>query len=71
MNAGKTAAACAMRAGVLSRAGYRVGGAKLTGVSLMRDTLAMRDYGAEVALDFTDAGIVCTDARRRRRGCPG
>ncbi len=61
MNAGKTAAACASIR-VLSRAGYRVGACKLTGVSLMRDALAMRDYGAEVALDFTDAGIVCTDA---------
>ncbi|MGH8372297.1 MAG: hypothetical protein ACRETO_06165 [Gammaproteobacteria bacterium] len=61
MNAGKTAAACAI-VRRLSQAGYRVGGAKLTGVSLMRDTLSMRDYGAEVTLDFTDAGIVCTGA---------
>lgn len=59
MNAGKTAAACAI-VRRLSQAGYRVGGAKLTGVALMRDTLSMRDYGAEVTLDFTDAGIVCT-----------
>ncbi len=59
MNAGKTAAACAIvRRLVLS--GFRVGGAKLTGVSLMRDALSMHDYGAEVTLDFTDAGIVCT-----------
>jgi len=59
MNAGKTAAVCAI-VRRLNQAGYRVGGAKLTGVSLMRDTLSMRDYGAEVTLDFTDAGIVCT-----------
>ena len=59
MNAGKTAAACAM-VRRLCQAGFRVGGAKLTGVSLMRDTLSMRDYGAEVTYDFTDAGIVCT-----------
>lgn len=59
MNAGKTAAACAI-VRRLAQSGYRVGGAKLTGVSLMRDTLSMRDYGAEVTLDFTDAGIVCT-----------
>lgn len=59
MNAGKTAAACAI-VRRLVQAGYRVGGAKLTGVALMRDTLSMRDYGAETALDFTDAGIVCT-----------
>ncbi|MBS1705091.1 MAG: hypothetical protein JST40_04400 [Armatimonadetes bacterium] len=56
MNAGKTAAACALiRA--LSRAGLRVGGAKLTGVSLVRDILAMRDYGAEWSFDFTDTGV--------------
>ena len=59
MNAGKTAAACTI-VRRLAQAGYRVGGAKLTGVALMRDTLSMRDYGAEVTLDFTDAGIVCT-----------
>ncbi len=59
MNAGKTAAACAI-VRRLAQAGYRVGGAKLTGVSLMRDTLSMRDYGAAATLDFTDAGIVCT-----------
>lgn len=59
MNAGKTGAACAI-VRHLTQAGYRVGGAKLTGVALMRDTLSMRDYGAEVTLDFTDAGIVCT-----------
>ena len=61
MNSGKTAAACATIR-QLSRAGYRVGACKLTGVSLMRDALAMRDYGAEQALDFTDAGVVSTDA---------
>jgi hypothetical protein len=40
-----------------------VGGAKLTGVSLMRDTLSMRDSGAEVVMDFTDAGTVCTSPK--------
>lgn len=59
MNAGKTAAACTI-VRRLVQAGYRVGGAKLTGVSLMRDTLNMRDYGAEATLDFTDGGVVCT-----------
>jgi len=59
MNAGKTAAACAL-VRRLTQAGFRGGGAKLTGVSLMRDTLSMRDYGAGVTYDFTDAGIVCT-----------
>ena len=61
MNSGKTAAACALIR-CLTREGYRVGGAKLTGVSLLRDILGMRDYGAEVAYDFTDAGVVATDA---------
>ena len=61
MNAGKTAAASAI-VRAFSQAGFRVGGAKLTGVSLMRDILSMADYGAEVALDFTDAGVVSTGA---------
>ena len=59
MNSGKTAAACVI-VRHLSQAGLRVGGAKLTGISLMRDILGMRDYGADVALDFTDAGVVCS-----------
>lgn len=62
MNAGKTYAACAMVRRLMG-AGLRVGGVKLTGVSLMRDTLAMRDAGAEVVMDFTDAGVVCTSPR--------
>jgi len=61
MNAGKTAAASTI-VRAFSQAGFRVGGAKLTGVSLMRDILSMADYGAEVALDFTDAGVVATSA---------
>jgi hypothetical protein len=59
MNSGKTQAACAL-VRAFSQAGYQVGGAKLTGVSLMRDVLAMQDYGAEAILDFTDAGVACT-----------
>ncbi len=59
MNSGKTHAACAIIRH-LDRAGLKVGGAKLTGVSLMRDILAMRDYGAEAVLDFTDAGVACS-----------
>jgi len=57
MNAGKTAAACTL-VRKLTQAGYRVGGAKLTGVSLSRDILGMRDYGAEWSFDFTDTGVV-------------
>jgi len=59
MNAGKTLAACAL-VRAFARAGFQVGGAKLTGVSLMRDILAMQDYGADHILDFTDAGVACT-----------
>jgi len=59
MNAGKTFAACAL-VRAFSQAGFKVGGAKLTGVSLMRDILAMQDYGAEHICDFTDAGVACT-----------
>jgi hypothetical protein len=60
MNSGKTFAACAM-VRALHQAGLRVGGAKLTGISLMRDTLSMYDHGAELIADFTDAGIICSD----------
>ena len=59
MNAGKTLAACVL-VRAFTQAGYKVGGAKLTGVSLQRDILAMQDYGAEAILDFTDAGVTCT-----------
>jgi hypothetical protein len=59
MNAGKTFAACAV-VRALHQAGYRVGGAKLTGISLMRDVLSMYDHGAELIADFTDAGVVCS-----------
>lgn len=59
MNAGKTAASCVL-VRRLRQEGLRVGGVKLTGVSLMRDTLSMRDYGATTTADFTDAGVVCT-----------
>ena len=59
MNSGKTQAACAL-VRHLDRSGLKVGGVKLTGVSLMRDVLAMKDYGAEYVLDFTDAGVACS-----------
>ena len=70
MNAGKTLAACAL-VRAFSQAGFRVGGAKLTGVSLMRDILAMQDYGAEAILDFTDAGVACTGPATAAPGRPG
>ena len=59
MNAGKTYAVCEIIRG-LARRGYKVGAAKLTGVSLRRDTLKMEDVGATRALSFNDAGIVST-----------
>lgn len=59
MNSGKTAAACAI-VRALARASLKVGACKLTGVSLMRDVLAMKDHGAVVGLDFTDAGLPST-----------
>ncbi len=59
MNSGKTFAACEIIRGLTQR-GLRVGAAKLTGVSLRRDTLKMEDVGAVRALSFNDAGIVST-----------
>ncbi|MGI8436446.1 MAG: hypothetical protein ACR2NX_06015 [Chthoniobacterales bacterium] len=66
MNAGKTHAACAL-VRRLSQEGFKVGGAKLTGVSLLRDVLSMRDYGADAILDFTDAGVPCTSPETSAR----
>ncbi len=66
MNSGKTAAACEVIHG-LGNHSIRVAGAKVTGVSLLRDTLNMSDYGAIEALSFSDAGIVST----REESAPG
>ncbi|MFA6093156.1 MAG: hypothetical protein WCU88_08205 [Elusimicrobiota bacterium] len=59
MNAGKTFA-CGEVIRHLTRKGYRVCAAKLTGVSLLRDTLSMCDLGAVRGLSFTDAGVAST-----------
>jgi hypothetical protein len=59
MNAGKTVAATELVRG-LTRSGLKVAAAKLTGVSLMRDALAMVDAGAVAALTFNDVGIAST-----------
>jgi hypothetical protein len=59
MEAGKTAAACA----VISRMRHRglvIDAFKATGVSLRRDILAMEDSGARRSAIFTDLGIVTT-----------
>jgi hypothetical protein len=61
MNAGKTFAASEIIKHLAKR-GWRVAAAKLTGVSLRRDTLSMLDRGAFKACDFADAGAVSTKA---------
>ncbi len=63
MNSGKTLAACEVVRYLAGRKGLKVGVAKLTGVSLRRDTLSMLDCGATRALSFTDAGYPSTDAQ--------
>lgn len=60
MNSGKTTAACQLIR-QLVRGGLAVGACKLTGVSLRRDVLQMRDYGAKWSVSFTEAGIVSTN----------
>jgi hypothetical protein len=62
MNAGKTAAACAL-VRELTHAGVVVDGLKTTGVSLRRDVLAMEDAGARRTALFTDLGVVSTTAK--------
>lgn len=59
MNAGKTTAAAHLVRG-LARSGYKVGAAKVTGTGAPGDLSLMRDAGAAVTLDFTDAGHATT-----------
>lgn len=59
MNSGKTFA-CGEIIRYLSHKGLKVCGAKLTGVSLLRDILSMQDRGAFKCLSFNDAGVVST-----------
>ena len=59
MDAGKTTAAAVLIA-EMSRRGLRVAAGKLTGVSLRRDVLQMRDSGASPVAVFTDFGVVTT-----------
>ena len=71
MNSGKTRAACAL-VREASRAGLRVGAAKLTGVALKSDVLAMKDHGAAHVVTFADAGLPSTcdaDILGVARGC--
>jgi hypothetical protein len=62
MEAGKTAAACAIVARMRHR-GLNVHAFKATGVSLRRDILAMEDAGAHRTMIFTDLGVVTTTAK--------
>jgi hypothetical protein len=62
MNAGKTAAVCAMIR-EMAHAGLVVDGIKTTGVSLRRDILAMEDAGARRTAIFTDLGVVSSTGR--------
>jgi len=59
MNAGKTTTAANMIKG-LSRAGLKVGAAKVTGTGAGGDVWLMKDSGAAAVYDFTDAGYVST-----------
>lgn len=67
MNAGKTLAASQLIRSLAVK-DMKVGACKLTGVSLLRDTLAMKDHGASVALSFNDAGIVTTSKETSAEG---
>ena len=60
MEAGKTAAACAMVSRMRHR-GLVVDCFKATGVSLRRDILAMEDAGARNSMIFTDLGVISTN----------
>jgi len=66
MNSGKTTTA-AMAIRGLSRAGYRVVAAKLTGTGAVKDLHFMRDAGAEAVLDFTDYGCPSTSRTSARK----
>jgi hypothetical protein len=70
MEAGKTAAACA----IISRMRHRslvIDAFKATGVSLRRDILAMEDAGARHSMIFTDLGVVSTTKTNGYPGVPG
>jgi hypothetical protein len=59
MDSGKTTVAAYLAHG-LSRAGRRVGFAKVTGTGAGGDPWLLRDAGADPVLDFTDAGHAST-----------
>ena len=59
MNAGKTLTATSMVRG-LKRHGFKVAALKITGTGAGNDMWIVRDAGADIALDFTDAGFATT-----------
>lgn len=59
MSAGKTTSARIVTS-LLTRAGYHVLGAKITGTGRFRDILAVKDVGAVEVYDFVDAGLPTT-----------
>ncbi len=59
MNSGKTYAAATLIQKLTQR-GYRLNGAKLTGVACMRDQLNMEDHGAVRTKSFLDVGLPST-----------
>lgn len=59
MNAGKTTTVAYLIRG-LAKAGLKVGAAKLTGTGAGGDVWLMTDAGADMVLDFTDAGYAST-----------
>lgn len=59
MNSGKTYAATELIKQA-TRAGFRVAGAKLSGVACLRDTLNMADHGAIATASFLDCGLPST-----------
>jgi hypothetical protein len=67
MNSGKTFAACEIIRHLHTK-GFRVAGCKLSGVSLLRDTLNMQDHGALYTSSFNDAGIVTTNEQNSNKG---
>ena len=59
MSAGKTTSARIVT-NILKIAGLRIVGAKLSGAGRFKDILAIKDVGADVVLDFVDAGLPST-----------
>lgn len=59
MNSGKTFTAASVIRG-LNLSGYKVSGIKSTGTGSGHDLWTMKDMGAEVVMDFTDAGFTST-----------